>query len=124
MIRVEHKGSFKDCERWFAKMKNRTYLQNAKPFVDKGVEALRRATPQDSGRTADSWTGGIDSGNGSTIHWDNSNTNDGVNVAVLLQYGHGTGTGGYVPPNDYINPAIKPVMDELEEYVMREVNAK
>lgn len=125
MIRVEHKGSFKDTERWFARMKDGAYLKAAEPFIEEGVKALQNATPKDTGKTAESWSGGIDhSANGATLHWDNSNTNDGVNVAVLIQYGHGTGTGGYVPPNDFINPALQPVMDKAEEAVMKEVMSK
>lgn len=125
MIRVEHKGSFKDTERWFARMKGREHLKAAEPFVQEGVVALKNATPKRSGKTAESWSGGVDqTASGITLHWDNSNTVDGVNVAVLIQYGHGTGTGGYVPPTDFINPALKPVMDKAEEAVMKEVTSK
>lgn len=125
MIRVEHKGSFKDTERWFARVKNGAYLKVLDPIAEEGVEALKSATPRRTGKTAESWSGGVDrNDNGATLHWDNSNINDGVNVAVLIQYGHGTGTGGYVPPQDFINPALKPVMDKAEEAVMKEVMSK
>ena len=125
MIRVEHKGSFKNTERWFAKVKNSSYLKVVDPIVEEGVTALKAATPKRTGKTAESWSGGVDySSNGATLHWDNSNTNDGVNVAVLIQYGHGTGSGGYVPPQDFINPALQPIMDKAEEAVMKEVMSK
>ena len=80
-----------------------------------GVEALRAATPVNTGKTADSWTYEVKSSPGSTtIEWKNTNVNNHVNIALIIQYGHGTGWGGYVPPNDYINPALKPVYDAIE----------
>ena len=91
----------------------------------KGVEALREATPKDTGLTANSWDYDITIDNaGITINWTNSNVQDGwFNVALSLQYGHGTGTGGFVEGVDYINPALQPVFDELAEKLWREVNS-
>ena len=87
-----------------------------------GVEALRSATPIDSGKTAESWGYEISGGKeGATIHWTNTNQNKGVYIAVILQYGHGTGTGGYVQGIDYINPAIRPVFDKIAEEAWMEV---
>lgn len=87
-----------------------------------GVEALRQHTPKDSGITAESWDYEIISDNGQTsIRWVNNNVENGFPVAIMLQYGHGTGTGGYVQGIDYINPAIKPVFDRIAEAVWREV---
>ena len=87
-----------------------------------GVEALRSATPIDSGKTAESWGYEISVGKeGATIYWTNTNQNKGVYIAVILQYGHGTGTGGYVQGIDYINPAIRPVFDKIAEEAWMEV---
>ena len=89
-----------------------------------GVGALASATPLDSGKTAASWGYEISmSGNSATITWINSNQNQGVNIAVILQYGHGTGTGGYVAGRDYINPAMRPVFDKITEDVWREIQS-
>lgn len=124
MIRAEHKGSFKSAVSWFDRLKNRAYLQSLDKEIQTGVESLERATPKDSGKTAESWHGGIEYGDEIVAHWDNTNVNDGVNVAVLIQYGHGTGTGGYVEGVDYINPALKPVMDRISEEITKEVNSR
>lgn len=125
MIRVEHKGSFKDTERWLARLANGDQYKNLPKLVEKGVDALKQATPKLTGKTAESWSGGVEyRGSNVEVFFDNSNVNQGVNVAVLLQYGHGTGTGGYVEGQDYINPALKPVFDEMEESVMQEVRSK
>lgn len=87
-----------------------------------GVEALRDVTPVDTGTTADSWDYTIERKPGSvSIYWTNSNINDGVVIAVILQYGHGTGTGGYVEGTDYIRPAMKPVFDQIAKDAWEEI---
>ena len=87
-----------------------------------GVSALASATPIDSGTTAESWGYEISIGKEeATIYWTNTNQNKGVYIAVILQYGHGTGTGGYVQGVDYINPAIRPVFDKIAEEAWMEV---
>ena len=87
-----------------------------------GVSALASATPVDSGVTANSWGYEIiTTKEGATIHWTNTNQNKGVYIAVILQYGHGTGTGGYVQGVDYIIPAIRPVFDKISEEAWMEV---
>lgn len=88
-----------------------------------GVKALSRATPRDTGETADAWDYTIQkTRSGYEIVWTNSHVNDGVNIAIILQYGHGTRTGGYVRGRDYINPAAQPVFDRIVEEIMREVS--
>lgn len=89
-----------------------------------GVQALRSATPVDSGLTASSWGYEIEK-NGDTwsIYWTNSNINEGVNIAVILQYGHGTGTGGYVSGQDYINPAMAPIFEQIANDAWKEVTS-
>lgn len=92
-------------------------------YGKRGVEALKAATPIDSGKTAASWSYEIEkTGNGYSIHWNNSNTNKGAKIAILLQYGHGTGTGGYVQGVDYINPALNSIFTEMANEAWKEVN--
>lgn len=91
-------------------------------YGQEGVEALRVATPKDTGTTANSWSYSIHKGTDSiTITWSNSNIVDGVPVAVILQYGHGTRNGGYVQGTDYINPAMKPIFDKIAQRAWEEV---
>lgn len=91
-------------------------------YGQEGVEALRAATPKDTGTTANSWSYVVHKGTGSiTITWSNSNIVDGVPIAVILQYGHGTRNGGYVQGTDYINPAMKPIFDKIAQRAWEEV---
>jgi hypothetical protein len=93
-------------------------------FGEQGVVALANATPIDSGRTADSWYFRTEKTRGGySISWHNDNVNDGQPIAILIQYGHGTGTGGYVQGRDYINPAIRPVFDKIAEDVWKAVRS-
>lgn len=87
-----------------------------------GVDALAAATPVQSGTTAGSWFYTVEGGAGSaSIVWHNNHTNKGVNIAVILQFGHGTGTGGYVEATNYIPPAIQPVFEQIAAAVWQEV---
>lgn len=122
MIRFTHRGNFNNIERFLNRMIGRDYLNVLDSCGQMGVEALRASTPVLTGKTASSWTYEIEQGGGTTgIHWLNTNENKGVNIAIILQYGHGTGTGGYVQGRDYINPAIQPVFDKIAEEVWRVV---
>lgn len=90
----------------------------------RGVEALSAATPVDTGATSQSWRYEINlDRTRTTLTWLNTNTVNGVNIAIILQYGHGTGTGGYVAGKDYINPAIKPIFDDIANSVWKEVTS-
>lgn len=92
--------------------------------AQKGVTALASAVPRDSGLAADSWTYKIESsGKTVTIQWLNTDVENGFPVAIMLQYGYGTGTGGYVQGQDYINPAMKPVFDSIAEQVWKAVTS-
>jgi len=120
MIKLTQKGSFRNAERFFDNSKNlsrrlRTALER---YGAKGVEALRSATPKDSGLTANSWYYVIEDGG---ISFYNSNTQDGVPIAILIQYGHATRNGGYVQGIDYINPALRPIFEELAEECGKEL---
>ena len=123
-VKFEVSGSFTKTERFLNRMKRREYLNVLDEFGRDGVQALRNATPVDSGATAEAWDYEIKrTRNYTEIVWTNSNINDGVPIAVILQYGHGTGTGGYVSGRDYINPAIQPIMDQIAEEVWKAVTS-
>ena len=89
-----------------------------------GVEALRAATPVDTSKTANSWAyRKVKTDTGYALEFYNSNVNNYVNIAIILQYGHGTGTGGYVAGRDYINPAVKPVFDEIAQALTKDISS-
>lgn len=122
MITFSSQGDFSRTFKFLNKMKTFRIENILKKYAEQGVSALQAATPRDSGLTASSWSYSIQAGRESaTIYWSNSNVNKGVNIAVILQYGHGTGTGGYVQGRDYINPAMRPVFDKIAEEAWREV---
>jgi hypothetical protein len=115
-------GSTAETEAFLKAMAKGDYLSALDPLAQEGVEALRSATSIESGLTGESWTYEIlEQGGGVTIWWSNTNVVDGFNVAIGLQYGHGTGTGGWIEGYDYINPAIKPIFDQLADQVWKEV---
>lgn len=122
LIRLTSKGDFINTFRFLKKMDNFQITKILDKYGKMGVNALANATPLDSGKTAESWGYEISvKKEGATIHWTNTNQNNGVYIAVILQYGHGTGTGGYVRGVDYINPAIRPVFDKIVEEAWMEV---
>lgn len=121
-ITFRHRGDFSKTEKFFHALLRRDYLNVLERFGRAGVSALASATPKDSGNTAAAWDFEISHNRKETrISFLNSNVNDGVNIAILLQYGHGTGNGGYVVGRDYINPAIQPVFDKIAEEAWKEV---
>ena len=121
-IYISQKGDFSKRIKILKKLSQKTYLKKIEKFAQMGVDALTAATPRDTGKTAESWGYEIHhSENGLTITWTNSNVNKWANVAVLIQYGHATRNGGYVQGIDYINPAMKPVFEEIAEKVWVEV---
>lgn len=114
-LQVSSSGKFKNTSKWLKKLKQAEFLGKLDQYGQEGVAALQAATPVRSGATASSWSYEIvQDKNSATIKWTNSNINDGVPIALLIQYGHGTGTGGYVPPIDYINPAMRPVFESIQ----------
>ena len=125
MIKISHKGNFNNTEKFLKKISTADFMRNLEKYGEMGVQALASATPIDSGLTASSWSYEIEKSSGSyTIHWVNNNVNNGVNIAIILQYGHGTGTGGYVQGRDYINPALRPIFDEIADSAWKEVVGK
>lgn len=124
MIRYVVKGNWDNIEKFLKKSNRLDLRRQLDKYGRAGVEALSNATPVDTGKTASSWDYEIEDGNGQvSIVWTNSNVNQHVNIAIIIQYGHGTGTGGYVQGIDYINPAMKPVFDELADAVWKEVTS-
>lgn len=122
MITIKTKGDFKKTAKFLDKLLKLFDSNILDYYGRKGVEALSSATPKDSGKTAESWDYEIiKNGNKASLRWFNTNVNDGVNIAIILQYGHGTGTGGYVVGRDYINPAIQPIFDEIAKSIWKEV---
>ena len=122
MITFRQKGDFSKLTRFLEKAKEAVHLGDLDKYGRAGVEALASATPVDSGKTADSWYYEIKNQNGvASITFLNSNVNKGVPIAIILQYGHGTGTGGWVQGRDYINPAIQPVFDKIADEAWEEV---
>lgn len=121
MIEFRNKGNF-DKTFAFLKRNRKINISDLYKYGERGVEALRKATPRDTGSTADSWYYEIVESDGRiAIQWLNSHVNKHVNIAVILQYGHGTGTGGWVEGRDYINPALAPVFDGIAKGVWEEV---
>lgn len=124
MIRFVHKGNFNNTERFFSKAKKLSAEQILIKYGEVGVQALAEATPVGSGKTASSWSYEVQgSSNQASIIWTNSNVNKGVNIAIILNFGHGTGTGGYVQGREYIVPAIQPVFDEIANAAWKEVTS-
>lgn len=124
MITITSRGDFKRTELWLSRLGRGDFYKSVKANAQKGVDALARNTPVESGATAASWGYDIKHSLSSvTITWTNGNVQKGVPIAIILQYGHGTGTGGYVQGRDYINPAIKPVFDEIANAVWKDVTS-
>lgn len=124
MIKVELKGSFKNTENFFKKMDKLSIEKTLKKYAEEGVIALSANTPESTGLTAMSWDYEIEvNKNYYAITWTNNNLVEGIPVAILLQYGHMTGTGGYVEGYDYINPSLKPIFDKIAEDVWKEVKS-
>lgn len=124
MFSFESSGSFKKTELFLQRMLKGDMFSSLEQFAREGVDALSSATPVDSGLTSESWTYEIRKSRGFyQIVWSNSNVVDGRPIAILLQYGHGTGTGGYVEGYDYINPAMRPIFDRIAENVWKAVTS-
>lgn len=116
------RGSYAKTESWLNKLAKGDPASTLDSLGRRGVAALASATPADSGLTARSWNYRVKRNSRSvTIEWYNTNVVNGFPVAIGLQYGHGTGTGGYIVGRDYINPAIKPVFDDIEKAIERAV---
>lgn len=124
MISFTHRGDFSKTTRFLNKAMNVDPSVILRKYANEGVAALSSATPKESGTTAGSWYYEIEgSKTSATITFLNSHINKGVPIAIILQYGHGTGTGGWVQGRDYINPAIQPIFDKIADAAWREVTS-
>lgn len=122
MIKFKQKGDFSKLTKFLEKTKEAVKLEDLDQFGKAGVSALASATPVETGLTANSWYYKIERDNGSaTISFHNSNIQNGVPIAIILQYGHGTRNGGWVQGRDYINPAIQPIFDQIANEAWKEV---
>ena len=122
MITFRQKGDFSKLTRYLEKVKSVVKLSDLDKYGKEGVAALASATPVDTGLTASSWSYEIKHKNGTeSISFKNSNIQNGVPIAIILQYGHGTRNGGWVQGRDYINPAIQPIFDKIANDAWREV---
>jgi hypothetical protein len=124
MIKFRQKGDFSKLDRYFRRVKGSVKVDILDKYGRAGVAALSSATPVDTGLTASSWYYTIEHQNGrEVLNFNNSHLEKGVSIAIILQYGHGTGTGGWVEGTDYINPAIRPVFDKIAADAWKEVTS-
>lgn len=124
MISFEVRGSFKNSLAFLNTVQKLPLEQIVAPYAQMGVDALNAATPVDTGLAAGSWGYVIERRSGGlTISWTNHDVENGFPVAIMLQYGYGTGTGGYVAGRDYINPAMQPIFDQISEAVWKAVKS-
>ena len=122
MISFRHKGNFSKTEKYLRNMKAKKLFNALNKYGQEGVAVLMSATPIDTGKTAMSWRYEIVQENGSIrLIFCNDNIQNGVPIAIILQYGHGTRNGGWVEGRDYINPAIQPIFDKIAESCWKEV---
>lgn len=122
MVTFTQKGDFSKLDSYFNRIKTFFKTSDLDKYGEQGVQALSSATPYDTGNTAGSWYYKINRDAGSlSLEFCNSNINKGVPIAIVLQYGHGTGTGGWVEGRDYINPTIQPIFDEILNNMWKEV---
>ena len=122
-IKMSSKGDFNKSFKFLKAMKEKDWLKRIDQYAQEGVNALKAATPKDTGLTADSWNYEItNDGNRLEITWYNTNVKKGYfNVALMLQYGHATKSGTWIKGVDYINPALKPVFDKISNNMWEEV---
>lgn len=126
VIQLRCKNRFEKTTSYFAHISKDVDIGIFKKYGELGVEELKNNTPKDTGLTSESWSYEIERKNKNTetiLKFKNSNENDGVLIALLIQYGHGTKSGGFVKGIDYINPALKPIFEDLKNRLLQEVNA-
>lgn len=124
MITAKAYGDFKDTYRYLKFLEDGEMFSGLDHYGRMGVDALARSTPIDTGETAHDWGYEVKVSPGRyIIYWFNTHRNSNVNIAVIIQYGHGTGTGGWVEGRDYINPAMQPLFDKIVDEVWRQVRS-
>jgi hypothetical protein len=121
-IGIRTTGSWDKTQRWLTKLSKGDFYAKLDDIGRLGTDRLAAETPRDSGLTAQSWAYQVKrTATGASVIWYNTNTNKGFNIAIMIQYGHGTGTGGWVPGYDFVNKAIKPVYKTAIDDVFKEV---
>lgn len=123
MIEITSRGDLKRTTDFLKKLKSNDVFLDLHRYGQLGVDALSRATPVDSRLTANSWKYRVIKGKRPGIEWYNTNVVNGTSVAILIQYGHATGTGGYVVGRDFINPAMRPIFDKISQEVWKKVRS-
>ena len=124
MLKLWSSGSWTKTEAWLESIQPKKLFSELNSAGRKGVRALSKATPVDTGKTAAAWDYTVQrTASGASITWTNSNDVAGEPLVLMLQFGHGTGTGGYVSGRDFINPAIQPVMDEIADDIWKKVSS-
>lgn len=122
IISMTQTGNFKKTERFLSGLIGLHYEHKLHFYGAKGVQALKAGTPKDSGKTAESWSYEIVKEPGRTaLYWRNSHVVNGTNIAIILQYGHATRNGGFIEGIDYINPAIRPIFQQMADEIWKEV---
>lgn len=123
-ITFESKGDFSKGSKFLKELKTKTRFSKLEKYGAKGVDALSAATPRDTGLTAKSWTYEITGSDTKyTLEWKNTNVNNGINIALIIDMGHATGTGGWVEGRHYIDPALQPIFDKICEEAWKEVTS-
>jgi hypothetical protein len=123
VLSITSSGNTNQTDAFLDAMIKGNFYSNLESFAQRGVDALKSATPQETGETAAEWSYEVKMGENPTIWWINTHVVNGFHVAIGLQYGHGTGSGGWVQGYDYINPAIRPIMDDIANAVWKEVQS-
>lgn len=122
IISVTHKGNFKKTDRFLSGLVGLHFGKKMQHYAEVGVQALKAATPRDTGKTAESWSYEIVEQPGRTaVYWRNDNVVNGIPIAIILQYGHATRNGGFVEGIDYINPTLKPIFEKMAKEAWKEV---
>lgn len=122
MVKFEHHGNFNTTRAYLGKLKKGIHLSTLEKYGAEGVELLNQYTPKRTGLTAESWSFKAKrTKNGASLSFYNTNIQNGVPVAILIQYGHGTRNGGWVEGIDYINPALRPIFEKLADDAWKEV---
>lgn len=125
MITIKVKKGWKKTERFFHRTLRKKYMEILEVYGQQGVEALRAATPVDSGETANSWGYEIERGEGITkLRFTNSNVKNGINIVILLVHGHATRNGGYVEGNDFVTPALRPIFEDMADAIWNDITEK
>lgn len=123
LVVMKQSGSLKNFEGFLYKNRKRRIYQLLNEYGKQGVELLRDATPVDTGKTATGWDYEIEvNSQGVSLYWVNNNVNEGVPIAILIQYGHATRSGSYVQGVDYINPALRPLFESMATKLWKEVS--